>query len=107
MEKSKRFPEELRRFIEEQDWTYAKTMPEWPHEYIVREDVDEKHFVELVKHIREHGYQGKFYQKEITYFQDDGKVYWTMGAPVEETIIINRCDKESTYEYRAEHGKLP
>jgi len=30
-----------------------------------------------------------------------------MGAPVEETTIINRCLKEQTYEYRRDHNTLP
>ena len=34
-------------------------------------------------------------------------VYWTMGAPIEETIIINRCKKEQTYEYRLLNGTIP
>jgi len=82
-------------------------MPEWPHEYIVRERVDETLFVKLVKHIREHGYKGEFYNKSLTYFDYDGMTYWTMGAPIEETIIINRCRKEETYEVRHKQGRLP
>ncbi len=100
-------PENLRRFVESCRWTFAKTMPTWPHEYIVRERVDAALFVGLVEHIRAHGYEGKFYTKPITYFDEDGMVYWTMGAPVEETIIVNRCTKEQTYAYRLEHGTLP
>ena len=34
-------------------------------------------------------------------------VYWTMGAAIEETTIVNRCKKEQTYEYRLKHGTLP
>jgi hypothetical protein len=34
-------------------------------------------------------------------------VYWTMGAPLKETIIINRCRKEQSYEYRLLKGTLP
>jgi len=30
-----------------------------------------------------------------------------MGAPFEETIIINRCSKENTYEKRLKDGTLP
>ena len=30
-----------------------------------------------------------------------------MGAPVEETTIINRCQKENTYEVRFKEGRLP
>ena len=55
------FPPQLEAFIEEQQWTFAKTMPEWPHEYIVRECVDGQLFVELVRHIRNHGYKGRLY----------------------------------------------
>jgi hypothetical protein len=100
-------PQELRDFVNREKWTYAKTMPEWPHEYIVRDRVDEGLFVQLVEHIRAHGYQAHFYRKEITYFDEGGLVYWTMGAPVEETVIINRCKKESSYEYRMAHETLP
>lgn len=45
------FPEVLCKFVKGEQWTYAKTMPEWPHEYIVRERVDEELFVQLVGHI--------------------------------------------------------
>ena len=98
---------ELKNFIQSVQWTYAKTMPEWPHEYIVRDRVDEDRFVKLVKHIREYGYEGKFYTMNITYFDYDGMTYWTMGATIEETIIINRCRKEETYEARLKEGRLP
>ena len=101
------FPEDLRRFVEEEKWTYAKTMPKWPHEYIVRERVDEEMFVRLVKHIRANGYPGRFYKNKITYYEEDGMVYWTMGAPLRITIIINRCEREQTFEYRQVHGTLP
>ena len=82
-------------------------MPKWPHEYLVKERVDQVCFVEMVRHIRTYGYLGKFYQREISYFQDYGFVYWTMGAPVEETTIINRCLEDQTYEARLKNGTLP
>ena len=101
------FPAALRTFVDEQVWTFAKTMPEWPHEYLVRDRVDEKLFVRLVEHIRAHGYEGHFYQKTIVYYEEAGTVYWTMGAPLDETTIINRCRKEDTYEERLRRGTLP
>jgi hypothetical protein len=100
-------PKELLDFVDTAKWTFAKTMPEWPHEYIVRDRVDEDLFVHLVHHIRANGYVGKFYQKNITYYDDRGMVYWTMGAPLEETTIINRCRKEDSYESRLLKGTLP
>ncbi len=103
----KDFSESLREFIETSKWTYAKTMPEWPHEYIVRENVNENLFVQLVLHIRSNGYEGMFYHKSITYYDEGVLVYWTMGAPIEETTIINRCKKADSYAYRLKNGSLP
>ena len=107
MTASKGLPEELVNFINKEKWTYAKTMPKWPHEYLVRQKVDEALFVKLAAFIREHGYEGRFYNKLITYFDHGGRVYWTMGAPIEETTIINRCLKEDSYESRLASGTLP
>ena len=102
------FPPDLLGFVKNQQWIFAKTYAEtWPHEYLVRERVDEEYFMKLVQHIRANGYQGNFYKKEITYYDEDGLVYWTMGAPLEETTIINRCRSDQTYEYRLAHNDLP
>jgi hypothetical protein len=101
------FPEELLRFVSSERWTYAKTMPDWPHEYLVRERVDRSLFERMVAHIRSNGYEGAFYQSKIVYYEEDGLVYWTMGAPLMETTIINRCRKEDTFESRSRNGTLP
>jgi len=82
-------------------------MPKWPHEYIVRERVDDVLFVKLIEHIRNNGYQEYFYDEKITYCDEDDLVYWTMGVPIEATTIINRCYKENTYESRLANGTLP
>ena len=100
-------PEALREFIASSKWTFAKTMPEWPHEYIVRERVDRVLFEALVRHIRQHGFEGRFYQRVLTYFAEDGLLYWTMGEPIEATTIINRCKEKESYENRLRNGTLP
>ena len=101
------FPDDLRSFVNDERWTYAKTMPEWPHEYLVRGRVDPGLFERTVTHIRTNGYEGRFYQRTITYYEEAGLVYWTMGEPLEETVIINRCRKEDTFESRSKNGTLP
>jgi hypothetical protein len=101
------FPADLREFVDAQQWTFAKTMPQWPHEYIVRDRVDEVLFERLVVHIRARGYEGRFYEKAITYYEEAGLVYWTMGAPLGETTIVNRCRSEDSYERRLAEGRLP
>ena len=107
MHRSIAFPEVLRAFIDSSQWTFAKTMPEWPHEYIVREKVDRVLFEALVRHIRQYGFEGRFYQHVLIYFAEDGLLYWTMGAPIEETTIINRCKEEGSYENRLRNETLP
>ena len=64
-------------------------------------------FLQLVEHIRAHGYEANFYSRKLTYFDEDGFTYWTMGAPVAQTTIINRCRKENTFEERQKAGTLP
>jgi len=102
------FPPILEAFIKNETWIFAKTYAKtWPHEYLVREKVDEKIFVEFVHFIREQGYKGKFYQIDITYLDYNNEVFWTMGSPIDETTIINRCTKEQSYEYKLKYNLLP
>ena len=112
----KEFSEEIKNFIQEVDWVFAKTYAKtWPHEYIVHDRVDKKLFYEMAHHIRNHGYQGNFYRSELTYFDEEGITYWTMCGPegtdkwypLHQTQIINRCPKENTYEERLKRGDLP
>ena len=102
------FPEDLRDFVASSAWTFARTYAAtWPHEYIVRDRVDAEMFVRLVEHIRAHGYEARFYRRRITYFDEDGRVYWTMGEPIDVTTVVNRCRTDQTYEYRLANGTLP
>ena len=101
-------PASLREFIFSSEWTFAKTYANtWPHEYIVRDQVNKNLFIQLVQHIRQNGHEEMFFQKQFIYFHESELVYWTIGAPVEETTIVNRCRKEQTFEYRLKNGVLP
>jgi hypothetical protein len=79
-------------------------MPQWPHEYTVREwrpDL-EREFSAFVELIRRDG-QVKPWPRDApvpryrhTYLEIDGWEYWSMGAPVRETTVINRALPAST-----------
>jgi hypothetical protein len=93
-------PEEIAAFIEGHEWRFAKTMPDMPHSYVVKKDCRRaEEFERFVMHIRQHGYRARFGRAWYTYFDwpVDGVVhqFWTMGASLEETIIINRAVKRS------------
>jgi len=98
---------DIKTFVAAQSWRFAKTYPNWPHRYIVRKEVDETSFLEFVGIIRKDGHKGRFYDREIIYYDLDEYTYWTMGAPIEETDIINRALKKDTYEERLKRGELP
>lgn len=83
---------EFRRFIESVEWRYAKTMPTMPHYYTLRAKCDSDQFVAAVVFIREHGQTERYRNKPYIYYYLDGYRYWTMGSPLDETILINRTN---------------
>lgn len=87
----------FRNFIQARHWRFAKTMPQLPHEYTVRKfqdpQVAQALFEQAVAFIRAQGERRIFEPtgKSAIYLDMDGRQYWTMGAPIEETVIINRA----------------
>lgn len=83
-------------------------MPENPHEYTLRKHWDnDDDFAEAVQLIRDYGYVTKFKGRKYTQFNVLGHFYWSMGAPIPETILINRAcidkDVESPYDAISEY----
>jgi hypothetical protein len=80
-------------------WQFARTMPQWPHEYTVRhwrEDLtgDFLAFVELIRRdgvVKPWPRDAVKPRYHLTYLEIDGWDYWTMGEPVAETALINRA----------------
>lgn len=102
------FPDEVRRFVDTTTWRFAKTYAAtWPHEYVVRTPENAAVILALVRHIFEHGIDGRFYSQVRKYHHEGGKVYWTMDSTPEEAGLINRCDESQTYEGRLAAGTLP
>lgn len=68
-------------------------MPHSPHEYVVKgklSEDDQKMFERFVLFIREHGTPKRYKKSKYIHFDHEGWSYWTMGAPLDQTIIINR-----------------
>ena len=77
-------------------WREAKTGP--PHSYTVRAwDERSGPFENVVRLIRSAGHIELFFGVEYTYLSFQGLKYWTMGAPLEDTIIINRAAVDAVY----------
>ena len=65
------------------DRSHQYTMAKWNPEM-------SELFCKFVQHIRENGYVETFMGKDYTYFDVGDYKYWSMGAPVDQTILINR-----------------
>ena len=82
----------LQAFVRDSEWKFARTMPKTPHEYTLRAKApDEKLFKRVVIHIRQFGYKADYRGTTYTYLDIAGWQYWTMGAPLSQTILINRA----------------
>ena len=92
-------PDEINSFITGHAWRFAKTMAHMPHSYVVKAKCrDAFEFERFVMHIRQNGYRAKFGRATYTYLDwpVNGIIhqFWTMGAPLDITIIINRAVKK-------------
>ena len=85
--------DKLRSMIARCEWTFAKTMPFAPHEYFVKEKcpLTTDEFEYFVNMQREYGVKERWGKYNNPYLYIDDYKYWTMGAPLEDTTVINRA----------------
>lgn len=85
--------DKLREMIARCQWKFAKTMPFAPHEYIVRDKcpLTDEEFVYFVDMQRRFGVKERWGKYNNSYLYIDDYKYWTMGAPYDETTVINRA----------------
>jgi hypothetical protein len=66
-------------------------MPDNPHWYTLRKHWErDEDFIWTVETIRRYGCEEVYEGRPYTVLNLDDMKYWTMGAPVAETILINR-----------------
>ena len=82
-------------------WTYAKTMPQCPHEYIVRgKTADDETYFAMFRAIEARGVWGKWNNTPRQYLHPgDGYYYWKMTDDIKEGVIINRATEDSAANY--------
>lgn len=87
--------------LRNEKWTWAKTMPGIPHEYIVRDKclMGEENFLMIVHAQRELGTHEVWGKYNFPYLYVDGYKYWTMGDTYENTIILNRQKVFSEFDH--------
>ena len=80
-----------RSFIADCRFTYARTVPEHPHEYCLRDWANGEAFDRFVALIAAHGYPGSFWHQRWTYLDVDGWKYWRSNTlDGSGGLIVNR-----------------
>ena len=82
---------EIEGFIAGARWQYAKTMPQVPHEYSMREWNETEGFEAFLHYILHYGELRKEYRWKRIYLDVGGYYYWWMGAPIHRATVINRA----------------
>ena len=83
-----------RDFVEQQQWRFAKTMPEIPHYYCLKGmSSDMKEFEWFVQYILDNSVPGEFYGKTFNYCFLDNWKYWIMDEDPSKCNLINREDQ--------------
>lgn len=83
----------MERYIDSVEWRIAKTMPQWPHWYTVRDwapgSADE--FTRLARKIFSDGADELWNGKAYRYLYLGQFKYWSMDSTPDSTTLINRA----------------
>ena len=85
--------------LRNEKWTWAKTMPGIPHEYIVRDKclMGEENFLMIVLAQRDLGTNEIWGKYHFPYLYVDGYKYWTMVDTFKS--MDNRLEPMKTFEF--------
>jgi hypothetical protein len=87
--------EDVRRWLESQRWHYARSRPNNPHFYCLRREADDQEtFERIVEYISEYGSPYPWWGAVYDQLPLRDHCYWTMGASIENTELINRKSLE-------------
>jgi hypothetical protein len=79
-------------------FVFANTMPESPHEYVVRSPDNEAHYVTLAQAILDHGGRERYVPEKPRrpywtryLYPGDGWKYWLLTTSIRQSRILNRA----------------
>jgi hypothetical protein len=82
-------------FVDKLSWTFAKTMSEIPHYYVVRDNLsigEKKTFDAFGKYVERKGYSELFYSKSYNYLNIGDYKYWIMENILNRTKLNKKHD---------------
>jgi len=96
----------IRAAIESLSFRFARTMPEIPHEYVIRSPDNEAVYVALFRAIMEQGVFERWDGRYKRYlYPGDGWKYWAMTTELPASRVINRMKIEDDLERLRREGE--
>ena len=91
--------EKAHELLNNSSYTFARTAKKRnPHWYtLIKDWEDKEEFLEVVQFIRDNGVDEFFWKIKYICYHHKGWKYWTMGAPLDETILINKTYVSESY----------
>lgn len=89
-------------FVREVEWRFARTMPQWPHWYVMKpwNPGREEEFMELVRRVFEEGRDEPWgdgsARRIVRYYYLGDHKYWVMDPSIDETDLVNRARVDGT-----------
>lgn len=95
-------------FVRSLEWRFSKTMPQWPHWYIVRgEDNRRSDFDRLVALVERYGEDDIWGKKPRRYLRIGDYKYWVLGDIVNRAAPIPSAEVRRRGElWLQQHGKM-
>jgi hypothetical protein len=98
-------PTSIRAVIDSLSFRFARTMPETPHEYVVRSPDNEAAYLALFSAIMERGVYERWAGRRKRYlYPGDGWKYWAMTTEVDQSRVINRMKIDDDLERLCREG---
>jgi hypothetical protein len=95
-----------RAYIKSMDWRFSRSMPQWPHWYIVREWGSARKFDFMGRLIKEFGYRDRWGNRNDSYLVIGKYKYWVIEDVLNRAAPISNPEvRKRGLRYLARHGK--
>ena len=95
-----------RAYIDSMDWRFARSMPQWPHWYVIRESGSAREFDFVARLIERFGYPDPWGARTDYYLVVRKFKYWAIDNVLNRATPISNAEmRKRGLRYAARHGK--
>ena len=88
------------------EWKFSKSMPQWPHWYVLRDDGSAREFDFVDRLIKKFGYEDNWGTRKNSYLVIGKFKYWVIEDVLNRAApISNAAMRRRGLRYLARHGK--